>query len=104
MGNRPPLTGLMYGLRWREPVKNPVYKIDADVPLPEDTHKRGGQKETPLSTAMRSMQPGHSVFISDKYGMSLVASIAQRLFGAGNYKKRLRTEDGIPGVRVWRIK
>ena len=59
---------------------------------------------------VRSLKPGQSVFLPDDVigggktkPVRMAGSIACQAFGPGNYASRALTENGVKGVRIWRI-
>lgn len=76
-------------------------KIDTGVPMPE-RGKRGRQNSYPWS----EMNPGDSFFAPNKTTNGIGGSISavHRSHPDWEFTSRAVTEDGVKGVRVWRVK
>jgi hypothetical protein len=81
--------------------------IESSVPLPPKVYNR------PTKYPTAQLQPGQSYFIPFRAARSehsLRCSVYKSIFRVKQkepkrqYTMRKRIEDGIPGVRVWRIK
>ena len=71
--------------------------IENDVPLPMAI-ARG------ISAALRAMQPGQSIFIAGAKTINLSSRISEICKSTGaKYTCRARVENGVKGVRVWRV-
>lgn len=68
-------------------------KIDKGVPMPKPAWGK-------LSELCKSMEVGDSVFFPGRSSGSLAGSLVR--FGY-KFAKRTVTENGVKGVRVWRI-
>jgi hypothetical protein len=74
-----------------------TFEIDKNVPLPPNAGKPGGGKYP-----WASMEIGDSFFAPGKVG-ARVATAGKRGGGQSKFTIRTVTENGVRGVRVWRI-
>ena len=72
-------------------------KIDKGVPIP--THTRTGWSQ------WRQLEPGDSVFVPWRRQTSLSSTLCSKSMRRDGYRfiTRTCTEDGVKGVRGWRI-
>ena len=72
-------------------------KIDKDVPIP--THAHNGW------SPWRKLEPGDSVFVPGARQTSLASTVHSKEMRRDGYRfiTRTCTEDGVKGVRVWRV-
>jgi hypothetical protein len=76
------------------------YKVDRNVPLPS----RGASKYSELGALLRQIEIGDSVFIADapprrvRAMCSMMSKRDNKMFVT-----RTVTENGIDGLRVWRV-
>lgn len=80
-------------------------KIDKDKPLPPPARK-GGSKPKPdsLTGQIRDMQIGDSFFLPHRTSGSIGGYRQFWKEATGfDFQARTVTEDGVEGVRIWRI-
>lgn len=76
-----------------------MFKIDTDHPLP-DTRKKRKHGKYPFA----DMVPGDSFFVPGTAAKNVGASASGWGYRRGQkFTTRTVTEDGVPGVRVWRV-
>lgn len=76
-----------------------VIRIDKGIPLPQD--RRAYRKYQ-----LGAMEPGDSFFVphSKRYVIAAYTRVwSQRNGNTRKFTARAVTENGIPGVRVWRV-
>lgn len=82
-----------------------MYVIEDNIEIPK---RVGRQNDASFSGTMRRLQVGQSFFAAGKKSNSAVtASAVARREGrvppAAKYVVRIVTEDGVQGVRLWRV-
>ena len=78
-----------------------TYKIDKDIPIPI-TKRRGRPTKYPFA----KMDVGDSVFFPGERikGNAYMAAINYASGRDVRFKSRTVIEDGVEGIRVWRVK
>ena len=76
-------------------------KIERDVPLPDRRKSRRPEVIDALRALSRDYV-GASVFIPTD-NRRATAKLVQEIMGVGNYTTQVREENGVKGVRVWRV-
>ena len=74
------------------------YKIEKGVPLPP----KGAKYGTGLVGELRRMEVSDSMFLAIESRKVAMASLCKVKTGA-KFTTRSRTENGVLGVRIWRI-
>lgn len=74
------------------------YKVSTEIPVPTARH------ELSLTSQLRCLAVGSSLFVNDKtgYQVSGLISNAKRQT-RHTYTTRTVIEDGVKGVRIWRV-
>jgi hypothetical protein len=72
-------------------------RIDKGIPIPPD-RVSGKAKKYPQ---LRVMEIGDSFFVPDKITNSMTNTL--RCARPRKFRMRTRVEDGITGIRIWRI-
>lgn len=72
--------------------------IESDIPVP------GKGKATGLTATLRAMQPGQSAFVTQTTMSNMSGRIANASTrNGGKYTCRTVVENGVKGVRIWRV-
>ncbi|GGG51376.1 hypothetical protein GCM10010964_43260 [Caldovatus sediminis] len=82
-------------------------KVEDNLPLPARVRAR--ERNDRIRALLRALRPGQSAFLPCPEGMkptcwrSRIAVVASRLLGARQVATAHREENGLCGVRVWRL-
>lgn len=79
------------------------YKIDKDVPIPPANHSSTKGKTWGFSETLRSLGVGDSSFAEKTLDQASSIIDYVRRNSSFRFKCRTREENGVLGVRVWRI-
>ena len=84
------------------------WKIDKDIPVPVGSDRRSGEQKYPLN----ALEIGNSFFIPLEKGddlkrmanrLSQARQTYQKRHEGVRFTQRMWEEDGVIGVRIWRV-
>lgn len=92
---------------WRNRGAGEVLKVDTGVPVPEnhgEVWRKSLQRATSLEATLRGMAPGQSTFLPGKSVHNMGTPMRRASKQTGHtYTSRTRQENGVMGVRIWRV-
>jgi len=74
------------------------YKIDKNVPIPEDVHSAGEKRAT---YPFADLEIGDSFFVEGKTTMTSTLNSASRRLGF-KFASKVEVVNGVEGLRIWR--